>query len=99
MLAALEPTLGDHLTAVFDELLPKRMWREAISADEWLRPEVRTVVATHGPARRHLHDKLIEVFGEAPAATLMEYLVPAPWTMLEQLGVPVAELRTPLHAA
>jgi len=99
MLAALEPTLGAHLTELFDELLPKRRWREATPSEQWLRPEVRGAIEAHGPARRHLHDKLIEVFGEAPAATLMEYLVPAPWTMLKPLGVPVADLRTSPRAA
>lgn len=94
MLAALEPTLGAHLTEVFDELLPKQRWREAIPAEHRRRPEVRTAVEAHSPARRHLHDKLTEVFGQEPAGTLMEYLVPAPWTMLDRLGVPVAELRT-----
>jgi len=35
---------------------------------------------------------LVEVIGETHAGTLMEYLVPAPWTVLDRLGVPVADL-------
>lgn len=99
MLAALEPSLGAHLTEVFDELLPKQRWREVIPVEHWLRPEVRAAVDAHGRARRHLQDKLIDVLGEAPAGTLMEYLVPAPWTTLDRLGVPVADLMTGPRAA
>lgn len=90
--AALEPTLGAELVGVFDELLPDRPWREAIPAEHWRRAEVRAAVAAHERARRHLHAALIEALGEAPARTLMEFLVPAPWTVLERLGVPVADL-------
>lgn len=92
MLTALEPSLGEEMIRVFDELLPKRPWREAIPAEHWCRAEVRGAVATNFLERRHLHGKLIEVIGETHAGTLMEYLVPAPWTVLDRLGVPVADV-------
>jgi hypothetical protein len=92
MLSVLEPSLGSELVVVFDELLPDQRWREAIPAEQWRRPEVRDAIAAHGPDRRHLHRTLIEVLGETHAAMLMEYLPPAPWTVLSGLGVPVADL-------
>jgi hypothetical protein len=92
MLAALEPSLGPELTAVFDELLPDQPWREAIPAEHWERAEVRRAVAAHSRDRRSLHESLIELLGDRHAATLMEYLEPAPWTELVHLGVPVADL-------
>lgn len=99
MLAALEPTLGSDLIQVFDELLPDHPWRDAIPAEHWFREEVRAAVAAHGPARRHLHEGLVALLGEIHAATLMEYLVPAPWRELIGLGVPVADLLTTSRAA
>lgn len=92
MLTALEPDLGPALVVAFDELLPAQRWREAIPAQQWRRPEVRDAIAAHGPGRRHLHRTLIGILGETHAATLMEYLPPAPWTVLQRLGVPVADL-------
>lgn len=92
MIAALEPKLGAELIGVFDELLPNRPWRESIPDEHWYRAEVRDAVVAHGRERRHLHGALIEVIGETHAGTLMEYLVPAPWTVLDRLGVPVADL-------
>jgi hypothetical protein len=92
MLTALEPSLGPGLVVVLDELLPVLRWREAIPAEEWRRPEVRDAIAAHGPDRRHLHRTLIGILGETPAATLLEYLPPAPWIVLDGLGVPVADL-------
>lgn len=92
MLSALEPSLGPELVVVFDELLPRQRWREAIPAEQWLRPEVRDAIAAHGPGRRHLHRTLIGILGETNAATLLEYLPPAPWTVLDRIGVPVADL-------
>ncbi len=99
MLTAFEPSLSPALVVAFDEMLPAQRWREAIPAEQWRRPEVRDVIAAHGPDRRHLHRALIEVLGEASAATLMEYLPPAPWIVLSGLGVPVADLLTAPRAA
>jgi hypothetical protein len=99
MLTVLEPSLGPALVVAFDEMLPRQRWREAIPAQQWGRPEVRDAIAAHGPGRRHLHRKLIEVLGEPHAATLMEYLPPAPWTVLDGLGVPMAELLSETSAA
>lgn len=92
MLSVLEPSLGCELVVVFDELLPDQRWREAIPAEQWRRPEVRDAIAAHGPARRRLHRALIGILGATHAATLMEYLPPAPWTVLDGLGVPVTDL-------
>ena len=92
MLTALEPSLGAELVRAFDEMLPNQRWREAIPAEHWRRPEVRDAMAAHSVGRRHLHEKLVEVIGEAAGDTLMEFLPPAPWTVLARLGVPVAEL-------
>lgn len=92
MLTVLEPSLGPELVVVFDELLPDQRWREAIPSEQWRRPEVRDAIAAHGPDRRRLHRALIGLLGETHAATLMEYLPPAPWTVLSGLGVPVADL-------
>lgn len=99
MLTALEPSLGPALVVAFDEMLPAQRWRKAIPVEQWRRPEVRDVVSAHGPDRRHLHRALIELLGETSAATLMEYLPPAPWTLLDGLGVPVTNLLTAPHAA
>ena len=99
MLAALEPSFGSELIAVFDELLPDRPWRESIPAEHWYRPEVRDAVSAHSRARRHLHESLIKVMGETHAGTLMEYLVPAPWSVLDRLGVPVTDLVAAPNAA
>lgn len=99
MLTVLEPALGPELVVAFDELLPAQRWREAIAPEQWHRPEVRDAVAAHGPDRRHLHRKLIEILGETHAATLMEYLPPAPWIVLAGLGVPVADLLAVQRAA
>lgn len=99
MMTALEPTFGPELIQVFDELLPRRAWRESIPAKHWYRSEVRDAVAAHSRERRHLHAALIDVIGEDHAGTLMEYLVPAPWTALERLGVPVADLVAAPNAA
>jgi hypothetical protein len=99
MLAALEPSLGPELIKVFDELLPDQRWRDAIRIEQWTRPEVQAAVAAHSPNRRHLHEALVELLGEVHAGTLMEYLVPAPWSVLVRLGVPVAALAAVSHAA
>jgi hypothetical protein len=99
MLAALEPSMGPELIEVFDELLPDQRWRDTIPLQHWARPEVREAVAAHSPDRRHLHEALIGVLGEVHAGTLMEYLVPAPSTVLARLGVPVADLVAAPHAA
>jgi len=92
MLTALEPSLGPGLVVVFDGLLPDQRWREAIPAEQWRRPDVGAAITAHGPSRRHLHRTLIGILGETHAATLMEYLPPAPWTVLDGLGVPVGHL-------
>ena len=99
MLTVFEPSLGPELVVVFDGLLPDRRWREAIPAEQWRRPEVRDAITAQGPDRRHLHRTLIGVLGETHAATLLEYLPPAPWTVLEGLGVPVADLLSLPRAA
>lgn len=99
MLTVLEPSLGSELVVVFDELLPDQRWREVIPAEQWHRPEVRDALAAHGPDRRHLHRTLIGILGETHAATLMEYLPPAPWAVLDGLGVPVADLLAVPRAA
>lgn len=99
MLTVLEPGLGAKLVVAFDELLPAQPWREAIPAEQWRRPEVRDAIAAHGPDRRRLHRALIGILGETHAATLMEYLPPAPWTVLDGLGVPVADLLAESSAA
>jgi len=99
MLSALEPSLGPELVVAFDELLPGQRWREAIAAEQWRRPEVRDAITTHGPDRRHLHRTLIGILGETHAATLMEHLPPAPWAVLDGLGVPVADLLGSTSAA
>jgi hypothetical protein len=98
-LTALEPSLGPELIEVFDELLPDRRWRDSIRIEQWERPDVREAVAAHSKDRRHLHEALVRLLGEVHAGTLMEYLVPAPWTVLVRLGVPVAELAAVSHAA
>jgi hypothetical protein len=72
--------------------MPDQRWRGAIPAEQWHRPEVRDAITAHGPARRHLHRTLIGILAETHAATLLEYLPPAPWTVLDGLGVPVADL-------
>ncbi len=92
MLEAFEPIMGAEILSAFDELLPKRPWREAIAAQHWYRPEVLDAVGECSPRRYQLHNKLIEVIGEAPAGVLMEFLPPAPWAELERLGVPVRDL-------
>lgn len=92
MMTALEPSLGPELLRVFDELLPVRPWRESIPAEHWHRADVRDAVSAHSRERRQLHQALIEVIGERDAGTLMEYLVPAPWGVLDRLGVPVSDL-------
>jgi hypothetical protein len=99
MLAALEPSLGPELLEVFDELLPDRRWRDAIRIEQWDRSDVRQAVAAHSQARRHLHETLVGLLGEVHAGTLMEYLVPAPWSVLARLGVPVEALVAVPHAA
>ena len=99
MLTLFEPLLGPALVVAFDELLPDQRWREAIPAEQWRRPEVRDAITAHGPERRHLHRTLIEVLGETHAATLLEYLPPAPWRVLDGLGVPVAALLAVPRAA
>lgn len=99
MLTALEPSLGPELIEVFDDLLPDWPWRESIPADHWHRAEVRDAVVVHSRERRHLHEALVDVIGETHAGTLMEYLVPAPWTVLDRLGVPVADLVAAPNAA
>lgn len=99
MLSALEPSLGPALLVAFDEMLPAQRWREAIPAQQWRRPEVRDVIAANAPDRRHLHRTLIGVLGETHAATLLEYVPPAPWTVLQGLGVPVADLLAVRRAA
>lgn len=99
MLTVLEPSLGAKLVVAFDELLPAQPWREAIPPEQWRRPEVRDAIAAHGPDRRHLHRALIGILGETHAATLMEYLPPAPWTVRHGLGVPVADLLAESSAA
>jgi hypothetical protein len=53
-----------------------------------------------GQGQRDLHEALVGLLGEVHAGTLMEYyLVPAPWTVLARLGVPVGELVAVPHAA
>jgi len=99
MLTALEPGLGAELVRAFDEMLPKQPWRETIPAEHWRRPEVRQAMALHSVGRRHLHEKLVEVIGEAAGDTLMEFLPPAPWRVLARLGVPVADLLSVRSAA
>lgn len=99
MIEAFEPILGPELIPAFDELVPARPWRESIPAEHWYRTQVRDAVAAHASGRRHLHDTLIEVIGEVHAGTLMEYLVPAPWAVLDRLGVPVADLLVAPKAA
>ncbi len=92
MLEALEPQLGPELIRVFDELLPKKPWGTTIPAEHWHRVEVRAVVANYEAKRRDLHDALIDLIGEPHAGTLMDHLLPAPWSTLSRLGVPVADL-------
>jgi hypothetical protein len=99
MLTALESSMGAELIGVFDELLPDRPWRESIPAEHWYRADVRDAVAAHSRERRHLQESLVEVVGETHAGTLMAYLVPAPWTVLDGLGVPVADLVDTPNAA
>ena len=99
MMTALAPSLGTELIPVFDELLPARPWRESIAAEHWYRADVREAVSAHGQERRNLHRALIKHIGETHAGTLMEYLVPAPWAVLDRLGVPVADLVAASDAA
>lgn len=99
LLTALEPALGAELVRAFDEMLPNQRWREVIPAEHWRRPEIREAMAANSVGRRHLHQKLVEVLGEAAADTLLEYLPPVPWTLLERLGVPVAGLVATPRAA
>ncbi|MEX2658384.1 MAG: hypothetical protein WD232_01710 [Acidimicrobiales bacterium] len=90
MLEALEPQMGAEVMASFLQLLPRRPWREVVPSEHWLRPELLELLARSEPARALVHDAMGELIGEEHAATLMEYLAPAPWGALDALGVPIA---------
>jgi hypothetical protein len=89
MLAALESRAGEEVAEAMAALLPSQPWREVVPAHHWLRPEVVDAVAASARPRFALHESLIALIGEEHAATLMEYLVPAPWRELDRLGVPL----------
>src|SRR5688572_16345362 len=57
LITAFEPIMGPEVIETFDELLPNRLWREAIPAEHWQRAEVRDAVDAHSGARHHLHEK------------------------------------------
>ncbi|HUP68882.1 MAG TPA: hypothetical protein VM142_03600 [Acidimicrobiales bacterium] len=65
--------LGEGPAATFDELLPRRPWRERVPPAAMMGAEVR---AANDPARAGLFDRLAQLIGTRLAAVLFEFLPP-----------------------
>lgn len=76
-----------RLACAFDQLLPVIPWSRWVPAEILRRPDIAAKVNDYAPTRWRLRETLTAHIGAEHADTVMRYLCPAPWSVLQSAGV------------